>query len=290
MQINIPQASYRAARTGCDIVKNFFAELDSTMELAVGAHLQKKAKTTELISAPGQPLWQLGQTAQDGKPYVDLDNSTYILSFVGLTEAVHFLIGQELHESKEAQRFGLKVLAHMQAKAKKLSAKHNLHITISESVADGVPNRMAQSDMVYFTEESKGTVKEIGDAVYYTNSAHLSAAAELSLFDRIVEQAKYHGMIETDAVTPCYFGDGRAQTDSVADLVTEAFYRTQSTQVCISTEFSSFKSIVIDRFNKEKTPFKSNRYHALIELHSNQAKTVKTDVAKPHLVSAKIEG
>jgi hypothetical protein len=49
------------------------------MELAVDAHLQKQAKTAEMMSSPGHPLWQIGKEACDGKPYVDLKTSTYIL-------------------------------------------------------------------------------------------------------------------------------------------------------------------------------------------------------------------
>ncbi|MEA2069115.1 MAG: anaerobic ribonucleoside-triphosphate reductase, partial [Verrucomicrobiota bacterium] len=87
--INIPQASYRAARQGGDIMKNFFSEIDSTMELAVDAHLQKKAKAAEMISGPGHPLWQIGKVCNDGKPYVDLDACTYILANEELDGVVH---------------------------------------------------------------------------------------------------------------------------------------------------------------------------------------------------------
>ena len=168
--INIPQASYRAARTGGDVVKNFFDELDRTMELAVDAHLQKKARTTEMLSGPGHPLWQIGKMANDGKPYVDLESCTYILGLIGVNDAVKFLIGQELHDSNEAQRFGLKIVAHMYTKAKKLAKMHNLKFTLEESPAESAARRLAKSDMIYFPEESRDTVKGPADAEYYTNS------------------------------------------------------------------------------------------------------------------------
>jgi len=236
--INIPQASYRAARTGGDIMKNFFAELDHTMDLAVDAHLQKKAKAAEMLSGPGHPLWQIGKDANDGKPYVDLENCTYILGLIGVNDAVKFLIGQELHDSKQAQRFGLKIVAHMYSKAKKLAAKYNLKFTLEESPAESAARRLAKSDMIYFPEESKGIVKGPSDAEYYTNSIHLAAEADVSLVDRIVEQSKYHSMIESGAITHCFIGEERPDADSIAHLMTEVFYRTQSAQVCISPEFT----------------------------------------------------
>lgn len=236
--INIPQASYRAARTGGDIVNNFFSELDHTMEIAVDAHLQKKAKSAEMISGPGHPLWQIGKMANDGKPYIDLDSCTYILGLIGVNDAVKFLIGQELHESKEAQRFGLQIVAHMYTKAKKLAAKYNLKFTLEESPAESAARRLAKSDLIYFNEESKDVVKGPADAEYYTNSIHLAAEADVSLVDRIVEQSKYHSMIESGAITHCFIGEERPDADSIAHLMTEVFYRTQSAQVCVSPEFT----------------------------------------------------
>ncbi|MCK5675494.1 MAG: hypothetical protein KAH99_00600, partial [Verrucomicrobia bacterium] len=224
--VNIPQASYRAARTGGDVVKNFFDELDRTMELAVDAHLQKKARTTEMLSGPGHPLWQIGKIANDGKPYVDLESCTYILGLIGVNDAVKFLIGQELHDSNDAQRFGLKIVAHMYTKAKKLAKKHNLKFTLEESPAESAARRLAKSDMIYFPEESKDTVKGPTNAEYYTNSIHLAAEADVSLVDRIVEQSKYHSMIESGAITHCFIGEERPDADSIAHLMTEVFHRT----------------------------------------------------------------
>ena len=236
--INIPQAAYRASRTGDDILKNFYAELDQTMDLAVEAHLQKKKKAAELLSGPGHPLWQIGQVSNDGKPYVDLENCTYILGLIGVNDAVQFLIGQQLHDSNQAQRLGLEIVAHMYSKAKKLAKKHNLKFTLEESPAESAARRLAKSDMIYFTEESKEIIKGADDAEYYTNSIHLAADADVSMVDRIIEQSKYHSMIESGAITHCFIGEERPDAESIAHLMTEVFFRTQSAQVCISPEFT----------------------------------------------------
>ncbi len=308
--INIPQASYRAARAGGDIVKNFFNELDHTMELAVDAHLQKKAKSAEMISGPGHPLWQIGKTANDGKPYVDLDSCTYILGLIGVNDAVKFLIGQELHESKEAQRFGLKVVAHMYSKAKKMAAKYNLKITLEESPAESAARRLAKSDLIYFPEEAKDTVKGPADAEYYTNSIHLAADADVSLVDRIIEQSKYHSMIESGAITHCFIGEERPDADSIAHLMTEVFHRTQSAQVCVSPEFTFCDSChhqtrgllencpecgssevvgetrVVGYFSKVQNWNKSKRYGELLARHAGKYNIVEAEDTEPKLVTA----
>lgn len=299
--INIPQASYRAARTGGDIVKNFYAELDRTMELSIDAHLQKKAKAAEMLSGPGHPLWQIGKISNDGKPYVDLENCTYILGLIGVNDAVKFLIGQELHESKEAQRFGLKIVAHMYRKAKKLAAKHNLKFTLEESPAESAARRLAKSDLVYFAEEAKDVVKGPDDAEYYTNSIHLAAEADVSLVDRITEQSKYHSMIESGAITHCFIGEEQPDADAIAHLMTEVFYRTQSAQVCVSPEFTFCdhcqhqtrglleqcpecgstevvgETRVVGYFSKVQNWNKSKRYGELLARHAGRYNIVEAD-------------
>jgi anaerobic ribonucleoside-triphosphate reductase len=303
--INIPQASYRAARGGGDVLKTFFEELDHTMELAVDAHLQKKAKVAEMLGGPGHPLWQIGKEANDGKPYVDLDSCTYILGLIGVNDAVHFLIGQELHESKQAQRLGLRIVAHMYGKAKKMAAKHNLKITLEESPAESAARRLAKSDMIYFPEESRGTVKGPADAEYYTNSIHLAAEAEVSLVDRITEQSKYHSMIESGAITHCFIGEERPDADAIAHLMTEVFYRTQSAQVCVSPEFTFCDNCqhqtrgllescpecgsndvvgetrVVGYFSKIQNWNKSKRYGELLARHAGRYNIVEAEQLEP---------
>ncbi len=311
--INIPQASYRAARTGGDILKNFYNEIDRTMEIAIDAHLQKKVKAAEMMSGPGHPLWQIGKISNDGKPYVDLDDCTYILGLIGVNDAVKFLIGQELHDTKEAQRLGLKIVAHMYTKAKKLAKKHNLKFTLEESPAESAARRLAKSDLIYFPEESGEIVKGPADAEYYTNSIHLAAEADVSMVDRIIEQSKYHSMIESGAITHCFVGEERPDADSIAHLMTEVFHRTQSAQVCISPEFTFCENCnhqsrgllescpecgstevvgetrVVGYFSKVQNWNKSKRYGELLARHAGKYNITTAEGEEQALVTAEGE-
>ncbi|MCX7591229.1 MAG: anaerobic ribonucleoside-triphosphate reductase [Kiritimatiellae bacterium] len=238
--INIPQAAYRASRRSkTDILRNFFEELDRTMELAAEAHLQKRRKVAELMSSPGHPLWQIGRPSCDGKPYVNLDTATYIIGLIGLNDAIHFLIGRELHESREARQLGLRVVAHMFLKARELSRRYNLKFSLEESPAESASRRLAKTDLVYFPEEAHKVVKgDNDDVVYYTNSVHLAAHADVSLVERIREQGKYHGLIESGAITHAFVGEEQPSPESIARLIREVYFRTQSAQVTISPEFT----------------------------------------------------
>ena len=238
--INIPQAAYRAAHDGSDqIFQRFLDELDATMDLAAQAHRQKKEKIAGMMSGPGHPLWQIGQASCDGKPYVDLDACTYIIGLIGLSDAVKFLIGQELHESGEAQRLGLKIIAHMYLHTRKLSKKYELKFTLEESPAESAARRLAKTDLVYYRNEATDIIKgDSEDVCYYTNSIHLTADANVTLVERIREQAKYHSMIESGAITHAFVGEERPSPESIAQLMRDVYFRTQSAQVTVSPEFT----------------------------------------------------
>lgn len=238
--INIPQAAFRAARAGEKNLKGLLAEIDRAMDICVQAHLQKREKIRIMMSEPGRPLYQIGQAACDGKPYVDLNSATYILGLIGLNDAVRFITNNELHESDQSQEMGLRIVAHMYLRARQLSEKHSLKFTLEESPAESAARRLAKTDFIYFPNEAASVVKgsHENDSVYYTNSIHLAADANVNLVDRIREQAKYHSLIESGAITHAFVGEERPSADSIFRLVKDTFYRTQSAQLTISPEFT----------------------------------------------------
>ena len=81
--INLPQCAYKAGRGNYSSV---FTEIEKALDVCVKAHLQKKKFARVLMSGPSMPLWQIGKIAADGRPYVDLDQATYIVGIIGLNE------------------------------------------------------------------------------------------------------------------------------------------------------------------------------------------------------------
>lgn len=237
--INIPQAAYRAARNGRKTFEGLMEEVDATMDLAVQAHLQKRAKIAVMMSEPGRPLYQIGKPAQDGRAYVDLDKATYIIGLIGVNDAVRFILGQELHESDAALDMALRIVSHMYLRAKKLSKKHTMKFTLEESPAESAARRLAKTDLVYFAEEARQTIKgDNEDVAYYTNSVHLAADAPVSLVERIEKQAMFHSIIESGAITHAFIGEEHPSAEAIAQLMKETFFRTQSAQVTVSPEFT----------------------------------------------------
>ncbi len=234
--INLPQAAYRAGKNNMD---GLLKEIEIAMDLAVTAHLQKKDFIAKLMSEPGKPMWEVGKPAKDGRPYIDLDKSTYIIGLIGLNECLQYVTGYELHESEEIFKTGLKIVSFMNYKTREYANKYNLKFSLEESPAESACRRLPKVDMRQFPEAAsviKGNLDT--DQYYYTNSIHFRADASIDLITRIQKQSKFHTMIESGAIIHAFIGEQKPSMESIFNVVEKTFKKTQAAQLTISPEFT----------------------------------------------------
>lgn len=237
--INIPQAAYRAARKGNATIEGLLEEIDAAMDIAVKAHLQKKKFSESIMTNPTGPLWQLGKVANDGRPYVDLKDATYIIGIIGVNDAVKYLTGQELHESDEAINNGLRIVGHMYLKTKQFTKDYGLSFKLEESPAESAARKLAKADLHFFRDEALSVYKGGDeDHAYYTNSIHLAADAPVDLLERIRQQSMFNSVIEAGAITHAFIGEEHPSADAIASLVQKVFLNTQCAQLTFSPEFT----------------------------------------------------
>jgi len=234
--INLPQAAYRAGPGNFDAL---YEEIDRMLDIAIQAHLQKRSFIASLMTDPSKPLWEIGKTAADGRPYVDLNQATYIVGLIGLNECMLYMTGKELHEDMELIRRGLHLVRHMQFRAKELGARHGMRVALEESPAESAARRLAKVDLSRFPQASdivRGDIDQ--DEAYYTNSIHLRADAPVDLITRIRLQSKFHRAIESGAIIHAFVGEERPPAASIMNLVEKTYRRTQAAQLTISPEFT----------------------------------------------------
>ncbi|MHA1518512.1 MAG: anaerobic ribonucleoside-triphosphate reductase [Alphaproteobacteria bacterium] len=234
--ISLPQAAYRAGKGN---LKGCLEEIDKAIDIAIKAHLQKRKFIASLMTDASKPLWEIGRKALDGRPYVDLDKATYIIGLIGLNECVQHLTGQELHESEDILKLGLKIITHMYFRCKEEGKRLGLKISLEESPAESAARRLAKVDMRMYPEAAglvKGTRET--DEYYYTNSIHLRADAPVDLITRIRAQSKFHALIESGAIIHAFVGEERPPASSILALVRKTYEKTQAAQLVISPEFT----------------------------------------------------
>ena len=235
--INLPQCALRARGD----LKVFYDELTKSTNIAVKAHLQRRKYAESIAKYPGDPLYEvLTKPYADGKPYINLDRSTYLMGIIGLTDAVKILTGADIHETEEANDLGLEIISTMYSQTEMLSSDLNLKFSLEESPAESAARRLAMVDLKQWPDEVvsvlNGSIED--DDVYYTNSIHLRPDAPVDFIRRITQQSEYHDMIPSGAIIHAFVGEHLPSPGSIFQLVKKTFENTSCAQLTISPEFT----------------------------------------------------
>lgn len=236
--VNLPRIAYEANHDE----KKLFSLLAERMDLAAKAHLQKRRFIRRLLDlgAAGPLAALCTRQKDDPYPYYRFDRSVELTTIYGVNEMVQYHLGQQLHESDEALKFGLKVVSFMNLHAKKQSKKLGLRICTEQTPAEGTSYRLACLDIAWFPQQTKQVVK--GDqktgAIYYTNSSQLNNGVVTDPVERVYKEGLFHPLINAGAMTHLWIGEQKPSVESIANFVKKAFYHTQSELIAFSPEFT----------------------------------------------------
>ena len=234
--LNLPRIGYKAE--GDD--QKLFSLLDEFMQKAAQAHVQKKDFLEKLLSyAEDGPLAVLAMN-HDGFPFLRLNLGSYVIGFVGLNELAQIHAGSQLHESREALEFGLKIVKYLKKKAQRLSDAMRIKILLGQSLAETTAYRFARLDLRFFSPTAgrfvKGDIAEGG--VYYTNSAHLNVAADVSPLQRAEKEGLFHKYLEGEVLTHIQLGETAPETEKLLRLIRRVFSETHNRQLDFNPEFT----------------------------------------------------
>jgi ribonucleoside-triphosphate reductase len=177
----------------------------------------------------------------DGQPYLRMHRVTYLIGLLGLNELVQSHLGEELHQSERAFRFGLKVIAYLKLACEEATKKTGMRFVLEQTPAESAAYRMAKLDLEHFPEHAEAVVKgnlPIGE-VYYTNSTFLNVSEPVSPIERVKKEGKFHDMIEAGALSHVWIADSRPDKEAVANFVRRTFTHTRNAQIAFSPEFTT---------------------------------------------------
>ncbi|HUW22316.1 MAG TPA: anaerobic ribonucleoside-triphosphate reductase [Candidatus Bathyarchaeia archaeon] len=236
--VNLPRIAYEAGHDD----QKFFEILGRRLELLTQAHLQKYRFLKKLfMMGSAGPLGMLTLRAKgDSETYLRIEKLSFMNAVGGLSDACKYHLGKAIHESGQAFKFGLKVVAFMKKKCDEESNKAGIKILLDQEPAESAMYRFAKLDLLYFPEQAKKIVH--GDLkkgeIYYTNSSQLDVDADVDIFERIETEGKFHSMLQGGALTHIWLGESRPSPRSMARLVKKVFDETQNVQVAFSPEFT----------------------------------------------------
>ncbi len=240
VSINLPRIAYLARKDDAKL----FNLLTERFLLAVRAHKEKRAFLERLLSLGENGPLALLTMRRDGMPYLRFDIASHLIGMVGLNEMVQIHLGEQLHESKRALKFGLKVIAHMKLLADRISREEGMRIVLEQTPAESTSYRFARLDLRDFSPFSgkivKGNIAE--GKVYYTNSTHLNVGVRINPIERVTSEGIFHPLIEGGSISHIWLGESRPSKEAIADFVVKTFKYTTSDQIAFSPEFTTCNS------------------------------------------------
>ncbi len=235
--VNLPRIAYRAK--GDDT--RLFALLTEQMELAVKGHEQKRRFIEKLLNmGENGPLSMLAMKL-DGQTYLRMHRVSHLIGMTGLNEMVKAHTGEELHESDEAMKFGLKVIAHMNIVCNRLGEDTGLKLVLEQTPAESTAYRFAKLDLAHYPDQAREMLQgnlEAGE-VYYTNSTLYNVGAPMGPITRVEREGLFHPLIEAGSITHVWLGEHQPDAKALADFVVKTFRFTNNDQIAFSPEFTS---------------------------------------------------
>jgi len=256
--LNMPRAAFKAQGDDAKL----FEALDEFFALAVKAHQEKRGVIERLLAMGDKGPLALLTMDLDGQPYLRMHRVTFLIGLLGLNELVQSHLGCELHESEEAFRLGLKVIAHLKLACERASKETGMRFVLEQTPAESCAYRMAKLDLEHYPQQAGDVVKgnrDLGE-VYYTNSTFLNVSEQISPIERIKREGKFHDMIEAGALSHVWIADSRPDKEAVASFVKKTFYHTRNAQIAFSPEFTTCNTCMkVTRGLVDECPYCASR-------------------------------
>ncbi|MEI6152544.1 MAG: anaerobic ribonucleoside-triphosphate reductase, partial [Deltaproteobacteria bacterium] len=237
VSLNLPRIAYLAHGDDAKL----FSLISERFELAVKAHKEKRAFLEKLLALGEDGPLSLLTMNRDGMPYLRFNLASHLIGMVGLNEMVQIHKGEELHDSKKALKFGIKIIAHMNLLTDKIKKKEGIKIVLEQTPAESTSYRFARLDLRYFSPASGRVVK--GDIasgeVYYTNSTHLNVKNHINPIERVTNEGIFHPLIEAGSISHVWLGEAQPSKEAIADFVIKTFKHTTNDQIAFSPEFTT---------------------------------------------------
>ncbi len=196
--INLPRLAIQSHGS----IKTFYAQLDDMLQLVRDQLLdrfevQARKHVRNFPFLMGEGIWlDSEKLGPDDEVREVIKHGSLTFGFIGLAETLKSLIGKHHGESEEAQKLGLEIVKHMRDYADQCSRETGLNFTLIATPAEGLSGRFVRIDRKRF-----GSIPEVTDREYYTNSFHVPVYYPISAFRKIEIEAPYHELTNGGHIT-----------------------------------------------------------------------------------------
>ena len=196
VSINLPQIAIIA--DGDE--EKFWKLLDERLELCKEALMCRHYALLGTKSDISPVHWQYGAIArlQKGEKIDKLlygGYSTMSLGYIGIYEMTKLMKGVS-HTTPEGHDFALKVMKHLNETAEKWKQETNIGFALYGTPAESLCYKFARID-----KEKFGTIKDVTDKGYYTNSYHVDVREKIDAFDKLTFESEFQKLSTGGAIS-----------------------------------------------------------------------------------------
>ncbi len=214
VSLNLPQIGIIAKG---DEAK-FWQLLDERLELCYEALMCRHNALMGIKSDVSPVHWQYGAIArlQKGETidkYLLNGYSTISLGYIGLYELTKLMKGTS-HTTDEGKDFALRVMRRLRGACDKWKAQTGLGFGLYGTPAESLCYRFARID-----KERFGTIEDVTDKGYYTNSYHVDVREEIDAFSKFEFESQFQSISSGGAISYVEIPNMRHNLEALEEVV-----------------------------------------------------------------------
>ena len=196
VSINLPQIGILAKENE----ETFWKILDERLELCYEALICRHKSLEGTLSDVSPIHWQYGAIARLKKgetidPLLKNGYSTISLGYIGLYETTKLMKGVS-HTKPEGEAFALRIMNHMSEAVERWKKETGLGFGLYGTPAESLCYRFAKIDRERF-----GTIEDVTDKGYYTNSYHVDVRENIDAFSKFNFESKFQEISSGGAIS-----------------------------------------------------------------------------------------
>ncbi len=214
MSLNLPQIGIIARGNE----KKFWSLMEERLQLCFEA-LMVRHNALKGVSSDVSPIhWQYGAIARLDKgekidKYLYGGYSSISLGYIGLYEVTKLMTG-ESHTTEKGQAFAHKVMQCMRDHCDKWKEETNIGFGLYGTPAESLCYRFARIDKKRF-----GTIKDVTDKGYYTNSYHVDVRENIDAFSKFTFESQFQKISSGGAISYVEIPNMRNNLTAMEDVV-----------------------------------------------------------------------
>jgi anaerobic ribonucleoside-triphosphate reductase len=180
--------------------EEYFKLLEERLELCFEALMMRHNRLKGTLSDISPIHWQYGAIARLKKGekidrYLMDGYSTISLGYIGIYEATKLITG-ETHTTDKGRTFAIKLMKKLEDTVNKWKKETGIGFGLYGTPAESLCYRFAKID-----KEKFGSIKDVTDKGYYTNSYHVDVREEINIFDKFKFESEFQKISSGGAIS-----------------------------------------------------------------------------------------